>query len=119
MRSTRGPRLTTGWDVYGSDGEKIGSVAEITDEYLMIQKGLIFTTDLFVPLSDITDADEGRVHLALTKRHIEDGDYTTQPPRGTDIAAAHAARDTGYDAAERAEGMTAGLRRNEADADRA
>ena len=36
MRNTSGNQIKTGTDVYGSDGEKIGCIAGVADNYFVI-----------------------------------------------------------------------------------
>ena len=42
-------QIQTGWDVYGSDGEKVGDIADVGPDYFIVQKGFFFPTDIYVP----------------------------------------------------------------------
>ncbi|MBA3275647.1 MAG: DUF2382 domain-containing protein [Chloroflexia bacterium] len=59
--------LTSGMDVQGSDGEKVGSVQDVQGDYVVVSKGFFFPTDYYIPVSAITNADEGNVYLNVTK----------------------------------------------------
>jgi uncharacterized protein (TIGR02271 family) len=91
-------QVAQGDDVYGSDGEKIGSVAAVAQDHFVIEKGFIFTTDLYVPTSAIAGVDDDGVRLAMTKDQIENQEWSEAPM----------AEDTGYGAEGYASGETAG-----------
>ncbi|MBA3377265.1 MAG: DUF2382 domain-containing protein [Chloroflexia bacterium] len=59
--------LTQGMDVFGSDGEKVGSVQDVQGEYVIVSKGFFFPTDYYIPFSALGNADEGSVYLNVTK----------------------------------------------------
>ena len=77
--------VRAGWDVYGSDGEKIGDVGDVGSNHLMVTKGFLFTKDLYIPTSAITSIDQDRVYINVAKGQI-DGMGWDQAPAG----------DTGY-----------------------
>lgn len=79
MQDTYATQIQTGTDVYGSDGEKIGSVAGVADQYFVIEKGFIFTTDVYVPMSAVSGVDEDRVTLTMTKDQVEGEDWSNEP----------------------------------------
>ena len=54
-------------DVYGSDGAKVGTVAEVQSTYLVMERGVFFPTDYFIPVSAITQAGNGQVVLKVSK----------------------------------------------------
>lgn len=64
-------RLVAGADVYGSDNEKIGTVADVGQDYFLVQKGWLFIKDLYLPTSTIMQADGNNVYLNLTKHEAE------------------------------------------------
>ena len=59
--------VQVGDDVYGSDGEKVGTVAEVQPTYLVVEKGFFFPTDYYIPLSAITQVTDGQVWLTVSK----------------------------------------------------
>ncbi len=75
-------QIQPGWDVYGSDGDKIGDVAEIGPDYLLVTKGLIFVKDLYIPTSAVANVEESRVQLNVPKDQIDSMGWD-QPPSGT------------------------------------
>jgi hypothetical protein len=77
--TTRTP-IELGTTVYGSDGEKIGDVAEIQSNYIVIEKGFIFTKDLYIPMATIASQDADGVRLSMTKNEVENHDWSTPPP---------------------------------------
>jgi uncharacterized protein (TIGR02271 family) len=72
-------QIQTGWDVYGSDGEKIGDVADIGTDSFIIKKGFFFPTDIYVPMSAVTAVEHDEVRLSMTKAQIEAEDWSQQP----------------------------------------
>ncbi len=79
MQTDYATQIQTGTDVYGSDGEKIGDVAGVSNTYFIIEKGFFFTTDIYVPMSAVSSLDEDGIRLSLTKDEIENGDYANEP----------------------------------------
>ena len=78
MRTMQNP-LEVGASVYGSDGSKIGDIAEIQNDYFVIEKGFIFTTDLYIPNSAVASHADDGYHLSMTKGEIENGDWSVPP----------------------------------------
>jgi uncharacterized protein (TIGR02271 family) len=88
MQNTYANQIQTGTDVYGSDAEKIGTIAGVADDYFVIEKGFIFTTDIFVPMSAVSNVSDDRVTLNVTKDQVESEDWTHQPV--DDVGETHA-----------------------------
>lgn len=59
--------LTQGMDVFGSDGEKVGSVQDVQGDYVVVSKGFFFPTDYYIPFSALGNADANSVYLNVTK----------------------------------------------------
>lgn len=105
---TYGTDIQTGTTVYSSDGEKIGDVAGVADNYFIIEKGFIFTTDIYVPMSAVSSADDNGINLSLTKDEVEHSDWSSQPEDdldartteadATETDTGFATRDTGHEA---------------------
>ena len=76
---TTNTQIQTGWDVYGSDGEKIGSVAGVANDHFIIEKGFLFTTDIYVPMSAIGSVHDDEVELIYTKDQVENQDWSSAP----------------------------------------
>jgi hypothetical protein len=49
--------ITTGADVFGADGEKVGTVATVYPSYIVVEKGFFFPTDYYIPMSAVASAD--------------------------------------------------------------
>ena len=79
--STQTP-IELGANVFGSDGEKIGPVAEAQNQYFVIEKGFIFTTDIYIPMSAVASRDQDGIRLSMTKDEIEHGDWSSPPVLG-------------------------------------
>jgi uncharacterized protein (TIGR02271 family) len=59
--------ISIGNEVFGSDGEKVGTVAEIYPGYITVEKGFFFPTDYFIPRAAVQNARDGQVFLAVSK----------------------------------------------------
>ncbi len=59
--------ITEGTDVYGSDGDKVGSIVAVQANYIVVEKGFFFPTDYYIPVSAVSGVEEGRVTLNVTK----------------------------------------------------
>jgi len=68
-----------GWDVFSSDGDKIGDVEEVHPHYLTVSKGFFFPTEKYVPVSSITSVDGERVYVNATKSEIDNLGWDTIP----------------------------------------
>jgi len=60
-------QVQVGDDVYGSDGDKVGTVAEVQSTYLVVEKGFFFPTDYYIPVSAITQVGDRQVVLNVSK----------------------------------------------------
>src|SRR5215208_208206 len=59
--------IITGAEVFGADGDKVGTVAAVYPGYLVVEKGFFFPTDYYIPLSAIATYDANRVYLTVSK----------------------------------------------------
>ena len=83
MQTNYAGQIQNGTDVFSRDGEKIGSVSGVADQYFVIEKGFIFTTDLYVPMSAIERIDEDGIDLSMTKEEIDNNDWSQAPAEGS------------------------------------
>jgi hypothetical protein len=76
--------IAAGMTVYGSDGEKLGTLRTFDQQtgYLDIQKGWLFHKDFYVPLGGVTAVDEDGITLRLTKEDLDDERYGMPPTGG-------------------------------------
>jgi uncharacterized protein (TIGR02271 family) len=56
-----------GAEVYGADGDKVGTVSAVYPGYIVVEKGFFFPTDYYIPMSAITSYDTDRVYLNVSK----------------------------------------------------
>jgi uncharacterized protein (TIGR02271 family) len=104
--STRGDQYNTGgtweidhgWDVFGTDGDKVGDVQEVQPHYIVVSKGFFFPTERYIPVSAITNVEHDRVYLNVTKNEIDSLGWDTVPD--ADYSDARQTRTTGADYVE-------------------
>ena len=77
-------QIQAGWSAHGSDGDKIGDIEEVGQNYLLVTKGLIFPKDLYIPQSAIRDVDteQGQVYLNVEKSQVDDMGWNEPPAAG-------------------------------------
>lgn len=56
-----------GDEVYGADDHKLGKVTAVFPTHIVVEKGLLFHTDLYVPTSAINSRDGHTVFLNVSK----------------------------------------------------
>src|SRR5215210_7449544 len=76
-------QITIGDDVYGSDGDKVGSVAEVQPSYIVVEKGFFFPTDYYIPMSAVASAGDGQVYLNVAKDAALNSGWDTVPDTDT------------------------------------
>ena len=81
-------QISVGDDVYGSDGDKVGTVAEVQSGYIVVEKGFFFPTDYYIPSSAIASASGGQVYLSTTRDAALNSGWDTVPDVQTTAAAA-------------------------------
>ena len=59
-----------GMEVYGSDNEQIGTVAEVRTNAFLVQKGFLFIRDSFLPTQVIAGIQRGHVSLRIAKNAV-------------------------------------------------
>jgi len=72
-------QINVGDDVYGSDGDKVGTVAEVQPSYIVVEKGFFFPTDYYIPMSAVTSAGDGQVTLNVVKDAALNSGWDTVP----------------------------------------
>ena len=87
--------LREGMDVYGADGDKLGSIDGVFADYVSVKKGFFFPEDHYVPISAIQGVDEDdKVWLTVTKDEALNQRWDRLPEAGFN------ATDTSYLATE-------------------
>ena len=88
-------RLTAiepGWDVYSSDGEKVGNVEEsVQNDFIHVTKGTFLHSDLYIPISAVQSVDEGALTLNVAKDAIGDMGWSDLPTELIDTTADYVA----------------------------
>ena len=74
-------RLSAGDSVISADGEKVGIVAAIREDSLLVEKGLLFVTDYQIPATAIArfDDDAGELHLNVTRDEALGSGWEVEP----------------------------------------
>lgn len=72
-------QLQQGWDVIGSDGEKVGDIDAVEADHIVVRKGFFFPSDHYIPLDAISSAEEGAVYLNVTKDDAMNQSWDTAP----------------------------------------
>src|SRR5215213_2696503 len=86
--SSYASQFNVGDEVYGSDGDKVGTVAEVQTGYIVVEKGFFFPTDYYIPTSAITSASNGQVYLSTTRDAALNSGWDTVPDVPTTASAA-------------------------------
>jgi len=74
--------ITGGMDVVGVDDDKVGDVADVQGDYIVVSKGFFFPTDYYIPVSAITSVTD-KVYLNVTKDEALNQGWDTLPDYGT------------------------------------
>src|SRR5215216_6507056 len=77
--STGSSQISVGDDVLGSDGGKVGTVAEVQPSYLVVEKGFFFPTDYYIPMSAVSSAGDGQVFLNVARDAALQSGWDTVP----------------------------------------
>jgi uncharacterized protein (TIGR02271 family) len=80
----RTSQIQVGDDVYGSDGDKVGSVADVQATYIVVEKGFFFPTDYYIPVQAITQVADRQVVLNVPKDTALHSGWETIPDASTD-----------------------------------
>lgn len=72
-------QITPGDSVFGSDSEKVGTVAEVQPGYIVVEKGFFFPTDYYIPLTAVTGVRDGEVYLNVSKDSALHSGWDTVP----------------------------------------
>jgi len=57
-----------GWEIWSSDGERLGKVIEVDAQVLKVKKEGLLGGELVIPKSSIREVEEGRVEVSMTKQ---------------------------------------------------
>src|SRR5438045_3237027 len=65
--------------VYASDRNELGHIAEVYEDSFLIQKGLIFHKDRYIPYSAISSVENDGVYLQLTAAEANEMEWEKRP----------------------------------------
>lgn len=68
-----------GWDVYGSDEQKVGNVSEVQSGYIVAHKGFFFPKNLYIPFSAVARIEHDRVYLNVAKDVVDSQGWDAYP----------------------------------------
>ena len=73
--------LSAGNSVVAADGQKLGTVAAIRADSLLVEKGLFFVTDYHVPMSAIAryDREAEEIHLNVSRDEALSSGWEAEP----------------------------------------
>jgi hypothetical protein len=74
--------LQPGWEVLTNDGHRIGRIREVGQHFLRVS-GHLFSGDVYVPASAISNVERGAVHLNVASGEVDAMGWQ-QPPRTPD-----------------------------------
>jgi uncharacterized protein (TIGR02271 family) len=77
--SSYASQIGVGDEVYGSDGDKVGTVSEVQSGYIVVEKGFFFPTDYYIPTSAIESVSGGQVSLNVAKDAALNSGWDTVP----------------------------------------
>jgi len=81
--SSNASQIQVGDEVVGSDGDKVGTVAEVQSTYLVIEKGFFFPTDYYIPMNAISQVGNGQIVLNVSKDAALHSGWETVPEATT------------------------------------
>ena len=71
--------IITGAEVFGADGDKVGTVAAVYPGYIVVEKGFFFPTDYYIPMSAVASYDNDQVYLNVAKDAALQSGWDAQP----------------------------------------
>jgi len=75
-------RFQQGQDVYDVNGNKVGSISNVTQDNLDVSAGFLGFDHLHIPFSEISRVENNRVYLSVPKNEIGNKNWQ-QPPAAT------------------------------------
>ncbi len=74
-------QFAEGSTVYDASGDKVGTLSDFDAQgsYLVVEKGLLFPHELYIPASSVVSSDANGIQLNLSKADLKDELYKRQP----------------------------------------
>ncbi|MBV9232257.1 MAG: DUF2171 domain-containing protein [Chloroflexi bacterium] len=66
-------------NVYSSDNNDLGHIAEVYEDSFLIHKGFFFPKDRYIPYSAIASVENDRVHLLMSSDEAKDAEWDKRP----------------------------------------
>jgi hypothetical protein len=63
--------IQSGWTVWSSDGQELGTVIGTDQTTIRIKKGGLLSKEMDIPRSAVEEVETGRVELNMTKSEAE------------------------------------------------
>jgi hypothetical protein len=73
-------QIQPGWTAYDVMAEKLGIAIEVGSTYVLVEKGPILPTDLFIPLSRVSAVNEEETNFIVNVTKDEVGTMGWQSP---------------------------------------
>lgn len=64
-------QLHAGMEVFDTEGERVGTVADLGRGYFLVQDGLFTIRNMYLPMRAVAQVDETSVYLTMTKGEVE------------------------------------------------
>jgi hypothetical protein len=71
--------IVPGADVFGMDGKKVGTVHEVYNDSILVQKGTFFPHDYYIPHHYVGRATDDEVNLTLTSDQAQRQNWDQRP----------------------------------------
>lgn len=71
-----------GMSVVGADGEKVGEIDGVEQDYFVVRKGFFFPQDHYIPMTAISSYDDNQVYLNVTKDEALEQEWSNPPAAG-------------------------------------
>lgn len=71
-----------GMTVVGADGEKVGDIDGVEQDYFIVRKGFFFPQDHYIPMTAISSYDDDQVYLNVTKDEALEQEWSNPPAAG-------------------------------------
>jgi hypothetical protein len=62
--------IQPGWEIYSSDGERVGIVTAVEDDHLEMELEVLGGSALAIPFDAVTSVDAGRVELDVPASEV-------------------------------------------------
>ncbi len=71
--------VVQGADVFGMDGKTMGTVREVYNDSFLVQKGVVFPHDYYIPYRYVAKASDDEVNLTLMSHEAQSQDWSQRP----------------------------------------